>query len=82
MKRKLASMILAMCVAAQPAVGMSGTVRVQAAQTVQNDSEKKALGDYTYRELSDGTIEIAHYTGNAEKLVLPAEIDGKKVSRI
>ncbi len=87
MKRKLASMILAMCVAAQPAVGMSGTVRVQAAQadaaqTVQNDSETKAHGDYTYRELSDGTIEIAHYTGNAEKLVIPAEIDGKKVSRI
>lgn len=80
-------MILAICVAAQPAAGMSSTVRVQAAQAdaaqaVQHDAETKVQGDYTYRELSDGTAEIAHYNGNAENLVIPAEIDGKKVSRI
>lgn len=89
MKLKLVSMILVICVAAQPAAGMSGTVKVHAAQVqadgnqaVRSDSETKVQGDFAYRELSDGTIEIAHYNGTDAALTIPAEIDGRKVSRI
>ncbi len=39
-------------------------------------------GDYEYRILYDGTVEITDYTGNATDLTVPATIDGKKVTRI
>lgn len=38
--------------------------------------------DYTYEENEDGTITITAYTGDAEELVIPSEIDGKTVSAI
>ena len=38
--------------------------------------------DYTYTENEDGTITITSYTGQAEELVIPSEIDGKTVSAI
>ena len=37
---------------------------------------------YTYNVLDDGTIEITGYNGSAENVVIPAEIDGKSVTRI
>jgi len=39
-------------------------------------------GDYEYRVLGDGTIEITDYTGTATELVIPSEIDGYKVISI
>ena len=38
--------------------------------------------DYTYNVLDDGTIEITGYNGSEENIVIPAEIDGKKVTQI
>ena len=38
--------------------------------------------DYTYNVLDDGTIEITRYNGNEENVVVPAKIDGKKVTQI
>lgn len=38
--------------------------------------------DYTYTENEDGTVTITSYTGDAEELVIPGEIDGKTVSAI
>lgn len=38
--------------------------------------------DYTYTENEDGTVTITSYTGQAEELVIPGEIDGKTVSAI
>lgn len=38
--------------------------------------------DYTYTENEDGTVTITSYTGDAEELVIPSEIDGKTVSAI
>ena len=38
--------------------------------------------DYTYSVLGDGTIEITGYNGSEENIVIPAEIDGKKVTQI
>ncbi len=37
---------------------------------------------YRYEELEDGTLEITGYTWDDTELVIPAEIDGKRVTRI
>ena len=39
-------------------------------------------GDYSYRILEDGTVEITGYSGSDTELVIPAEIDGKRVTSI
>ena len=39
-------------------------------------------GDYKYILLDDGTAEIVKYTGKDKALVLPAELNGYKVSSI
>lgn len=41
-----------------------------------------ASGDYIYRDLDDGTVEILKYTGSASSLAIDSEIDNKKVSKI
>ena len=38
--------------------------------------------DYWYSLLDDGTVEIARYYGNAEKLTIPDTLGGKKVTSI
>ncbi len=38
--------------------------------------------EYRYRELEDGTLEITGYQGNDTELVIPAEINGKRVTSI
>ena len=39
-------------------------------------------GDFEYEVLDDGTVEIVEYSGNAEDLEIPSEIDGKTVTNI
>ena len=39
-------------------------------------------GDFTYILLLDGTAQLTQYTGNAEALVIPAELDGHAVAAI
>ena len=39
-------------------------------------------GDYEYSLLNDGTVEITNYTGNDTDIVIPAELDGKRVTEI
>lgn len=39
-------------------------------------------GDYSYRILDDGTVEITGYSGSDTELVIPSEIEGKKVTSI
>lgn len=39
-------------------------------------------GDYRYILREDGTAEITWYSGDAEELVIPAELDGKRVTGI
>ncbi|MGN1129813.1 MAG: leucine-rich repeat protein, partial [Ruminococcus sp.] len=39
-------------------------------------------GDFQYTVLTDGTAEIAKYTGSATDLTIPTDLDGKKVTRI
>ena len=42
----------------------------------------ETYGDFEYGVLGDGTVEITNYNGSAEKVDIPAEIDGKSVTRI
>ena len=42
----------------------------------------ETYGDFEYSVLSDGTVEITDYNGSAEKVDIPAEIDGKSVTSI
>ena len=43
----------------------------------------ETYGDYEYTVLSDGTVEITDYTGDSDtELVIPSELDGKKVTSI
>lgn len=39
-------------------------------------------GDYEYAALEDGTISITRYNGSDTDVVIPSEIDGKKVSEL
>lgn len=39
-------------------------------------------GDYEYKVLDDGTVEITQYTGSESKVEIPSEINGMSVSSI
>lgn len=73
--RRILSAILALCVfcTALPFTALN----VQAA-----DDTTYTSGDYEYRILEDGTVEITDYTGNVTNLTIPGELDGYKVTRI
>ena len=45
-------------------------------------AETETYGDFQYRVNSDNTVEIDKYVGNAEKVDIPAKIDGKSVTSI
>lgn len=45
-------------------------------------SSNVAAENYQYTELEDGTLKITGYTGSDTELVIPAEIDGKRVTII
>ena len=51
-------------------------------KTVLSSEPGEGESDYTYNALDDGTIEITGYSGSAENIVIPAQIDGKSVTRI
>ncbi len=46
------------------------------------DKPEQTKGEYRYRELEDGTLELSGYIGKETKLSLPAELDDKKVTAI
>lgn len=56
-------------------IGISG-ITVQAAD-VDTD-----VSNFKWTENSDGTLTITGYTGTDETVVIPSEIDGKKVKNI
>ena len=45
-------------------------------------AETYTYGDFEYYILDDGTVEITDYSGSAENVDIPAEIDGKSVTSI
>lgn len=42
----------------------------------------ETYGDYEYKVLDNGTVEITKYSGTDEKVVVPSTINGKKVTSI
>ena len=45
-------------------------------------AENYSYGDFSYTVLDYGTVKITDYNGSAEKIDIPAEIDGKSVTNI
>lgn len=45
-------------------------------------SAETTVDGYEYSVLDDGTVEIIGYTGTVTELIIPSEIDGKKVTSI
>lgn len=45
-------------------------------------SELHSSGDYEYRVLADNAVEIIGYFGKDAELIIPAELDGRKVTAI
>ena len=66
---------------ADPASGGSDKAE-ESGKTVSSSEPGEGESDYTYNALDDGTIEITGYSGSAENIVIPAQIDGKSVTRI
>ena len=66
---------------ADPASGGSDKAE-EPGKTVSASEPGEGESDYTYNALDDGTIEITGYSGSAENIVIPAQIDGKSVTRI
>ena len=48
----------------------------------ESEREFFTCGDFKYALLEDGTAEITKYYGNAEKLDVPAELEGHQVTSI
>lgn len=46
------------------------------------DSQEMEYGDYRYIVLEDNTVKIIHYFGSDESLIVPDEINGKRVVSI
>jgi len=54
--------------------------KTETAETVEPvDDTEYVSGDYKYKKLNNGKIEITKYTGNAAQLSVPGEIDGFEV---
>lgn len=79
MKSTLASVLAIMSVAASvPGTAIGNVI----ADTAITASAEAVSGDYTYEELSDGTVSITKYNGTESIVEIPTEIDGKTVTKI
>lgn len=52
------------------------------AKTTSNAKTNTSSDDFNWSVLDSGTVRIDKYTGNGERVVIPAEIDGKSVTDI
>lgn len=60
-----------------------GGIEVFAAVNQESMTYEEALEEgWNYREQEDGTLTISQYTGTNTEIVIPSEIDGKKVTGI
>jgi len=72
--KRMIAVVLACCMAAGMVLSPAGVQDVRA--------EALKEGDYEYTVLDGGTAAVSKYTGTDTKIVLPAELDGKKVIEI
>lgn len=85
--RRIAAALLMLCVTAATVNNPAGIYGVKAAEVQEANTEETDIleaesSDFKYAELANGNLEIIKYKGNAEKLVIPSEIEGKKVAKI
>ena len=81
--KKITALILAAMLAVSSSAAMAVTVSAEENTAVAySSSDTKSWGDYDYQILDDGTVEITDYKGSDTNLVIPSEIDGKKVTSI
>lgn len=80
--KKITALILSAMLAVSSSAAMAVTVSAEEDTAVTYSSEEKTWGDYDYQILDDGTVEIMHYKGSDTNLVIPSEVDGKKVTSI
>ena len=83
MKKKILSILLAMCVVTGTVTASPEQMIVQAAENTTEDTDSD-FWKYCYFELDDGTIEINDFPAGTtmSSIIIPSEIDGKKVTAI
>lgn len=72
----------ALCLLLCALLSLPALAEVAAASKPLTDRAYVTSGDYTYTLLEDGSARIIDYTGDAEALTVPAELDGHLVCQI
>ena len=81
--KKMAALILATMLAVSSSSAMAVTVLAEEDTAVAySSSDTESWSEYDYQILDDGTIEIIYYYGCDEVIIIPSEIDGRKVTGI
>lgn len=62
--------------------GFAGRTQASAQEYVPDRTPVQECGDYSYKAYSDGTVEIVEYNGQEADVVIPEELDGKRVNVI
>lgn len=81
MKKKVMTFLFCLCMVFA-ATSWSSENMVWAQEDESNEIIDSEDGNYAYRELEDGTIEIRSIWSNETELVIPDKIDGKVVTSI
>ena len=85
MKKKFLAILLAICIVSDTQAVALEDMTVQAAEyRIEVVGEDLQYGNYNYRISRDGTVQITKYRwdGMITELVIPSEIDGRKVTEI
>ena len=72
----------ALCLLLCAFLSLPALAEVAAASKTLTNGAYVTSGDYTYTLLKDGSARIIDYTGDAEALTVPAELDGHLVRQI
>ena len=81
--KKMAALILAAMLAVSSSAAMAVTVSAEEdTEVAYSSSDTESWSEYDYQILDDGTIEIIYYYGCDEVIIIPSEIDGRKVTGI
>lgn len=72
----------ALCLLLCALLSLPALAEVAAASKTLTNGAYVTSGDYTYTLLKDGSARIIDYTGDAEALTVPAELDGHLVRQI
>ncbi len=62
--------------------GFAGQTQAFAQEYVPDTTPVLTSGDYAYKVYDDGSVEIVEYNGRETDLVIPEELDGKRVTAV